>query len=237
MARFSRLESAEEKRNFRSAAVLFAVSVLVVIFLFVYGIPAVGKIANFVSSLKGGDSTGINDKTPPAPPTFNYFPDFTNQQIFSVSGSAEPGATIKLIFNGKSQETLVSKDGNFVFQGLNLKEGENKFSATAIDSSGNISLKSADKTTVYDPLPPDVTIDSPQDGSKFYGSTQRQINISGTTEASANVTINDRFVTLDSNGKFQYPVTLNSGDNVFFVKVTDSAGNTTQKDFTVVFVE
>jgi hypothetical protein len=236
--RYSRLESVEEKNNLRSAIVLIILSIAVVVVLIVVGIPTVGKVATFVSGLRGGNTPiTLNDKTPPAPPTFKNLPDFTNQGAVSIAGSAEPGATVKLTFDGKEQDTLVDKDGNFSFQNLTLQTGDNTFFAFAVDSAGNISQKSIDKKIIYDNKPPTLSVDSPADGSKFFGSGQRQVTIQGTTDSGSGVTINDRIVSVDDSGKFQYTLTLNDGDNKFAIKSVDQAGNSTEKDITLNFSE
>jgi len=230
MSRYSRLESVEQKKNFRSAVLLIILSIAAVAVLIVVGIPAVGKIAAFVSDLRGGNTQSkSNDKTPPAPPKFGTFPDFTNQQSVSISGTAEPEATVKLTFNGTQQEVLVDKDGNFSFQNLNLFDGDNAFSAITVDPAGNLSQKTPDKKIVYDNKPPTLSIDSPADGSTYFGSEQRQITIQGTTDSGASVTINERIVAVDESGKFQYTFTLNAGDNKLTVKSVDQSGNSTEK--------
>jgi hypothetical protein len=236
--RYSRLESVEERNNFRSAIILTILAITVVIVLIIAGIPTVGKVATFVSGLRGGNTPiTLNDKTPPAPPAFRTFPDFTNQGTTSISGTGEPGSTVKLMFNGKEQDTLVDKDGNFSFQNLTLVNGDNTFFAFAVDSAGNTSQKSADKKITYDNKPPGLSIDSPPDGSKFFGSGQRQVTIQGTTDSGANVTVNDRIVSVDDSGKFQYTLTLSNGDNKFTIKSLDPAGNSTEKDITLNFSE
>ncbi len=236
--RYSRLESVEERNNFKNAVIFIVLTIAVVVILVVVGIPTVGKVASFVSGLRGGNTPiALNDKTPPAPPTFGVFPDFTNQATINVSGTAEAGANVKLTFNGKEQDILVDKDGNFTFPNLALKSGDNTFFAFAIDPAGNISQKSVEKKVVYDNKPPILSIDSPADGSRFIGSGQRQVTIQGTTDSGAGITINDRIVSVDDAGKFQYTLTLNSGDNKFMVKSVDQAGNLTEKEFTLNFSE
>ena len=236
MLRYSRLESVEQKKNFRSAVILIILSVAAVATLIVVGIPAVGKIASFVSDLRGGGaSITSNDKTPPAPPRFGTFPDFTNQQSVSISGTAEPEAKVKLTFNGTEQEVLVDKDGNFSFQNLNLFDGDNFFSAITLDPAGNLSQKTADKKIVYDNKPPTLSIDSPADGSTYFGSGQRQITIRGTTDVGASVTMNERIVSVDESGVFQYTFTLNTGDNKLMVKSVDQSGNSAEKEITLNF--
>jgi hypothetical protein len=238
MQKYSRLATTEEKRNFRNAFLLIALSVVAIVALIIFGFPLVGRVASFVSGLKdSGTISGSNDKTPPAPPKFNSIVDFTNQQYVTVGGNSEPGATLKLTFNGEVKETLIDKEGKFTFSDLNLKEGENNLSAVAVDSAGNISNKSTDKVIIMDAKPPEINLESPTDGTKFYGSTQRQINIKGKTDFNSNITINDRLVSMDDDGNFNYPITLNAGDNVLIIKVTDPAGNTAEKSLTVNFSE
>jgi hypothetical protein len=193
-------------------------------------------VATFVSGLKKGNtSVSTLDKTPPAPPSFGIYADFTNQSTASISGTAEPGATIKLTFDGSEQDTSVDKDGNFSFKSLNLQSGANTFSAYAIDSAGNISQKTADQQITYNSKPPTLSIDSPADGSSYYGSSQMQVTIQGTTDNGVGITINDRIISVNDSGKFQYSTTLSSGTNQFKVVATDQAGNTTEKDITLNF--
>lgn len=231
----SRLDSIEEKRNIRSAVFFVTLTIIIGILLFFIGIPLFGKLTVFLSDLRGsGKSISNNDTTPPAPPKFNYFPVVTNQQTLTVTGNAEPGANIKLAFNGSSTETLVDKDGNFTFN-LQLDNGDNTFSAIAIDPSGNQSQKTKDFTINFDNKAPDLSITSPLDGASFFGSSQRQVTIQGTTSVGSQVVINDRIVTVDDNGNFQYTTTLNDGANPFIIKSQDAAGNTTEKNITLNF--
>lgn len=217
---------------------MIILSIAAVAVLIIAGIPALGRVATFVSDLRGNASQSkSNDKTPPAPPRFGTFPDFTNQQSVSLSGSAEPEATVKLTFNGTEQEVLVDKDGNFSFQNLNLFDGDNFFFAITVDPAGNLSQKTADKKIVYDNKPPTLTIDSPADGSTYFGSSQRQVTIQGTTDSGASVTINERIVAVDETGKFQYTLSLNAGDNKLMVKSVDQSGNSTEKEITLNFSE
>lgn len=232
---YSRLASVEERKNVKSAFLFIFLTIAGMLVLFFIGIPALGKFAAFVSELgKSNKAITINDRTPPAPPHFNTINDFTNQQNISISGSSEPGATVKLIFNGNEQNALSDKDGNFSFN-LNLDNGDNNFSATSVDPAGNISQKTQNYKITFDNKPPDLNIDSPSDNSQLFGSAQRQVTIKGTTEAEAQITINDRVVFVDDSGKFQYTTTLNEGANSFTVKAVDAAGNSTEKSLTLNF--
>lgn len=235
--KYSRLESVEEKKNFRNAVFLIFLSIAAVFVLIIFGIPAVGRIASFVSDLRGGTINSQNDKTPPAPPKFDIVPDYTNKQTIGLSGNAEPQATVKLTFNGTEQEVLVDKDGNFTFQNLKLKSGDNNFSAITQDPAGNVSQKTVEKKIVFDNEPPTLIIDNPSDGASFNGSEQRQVTIQGTTDSGSAVTINDRIVSVEESGKYQYTLTLNAGENKFIIKSVDQAGNLTEKELKLTFSE
>ncbi len=206
-----------------------------IVLLVFIGIPLFGKLTVFVSDLRSsGKAISQNDTIPPGPPRFNYVPAFTNQQSLNITGASEPGSTVRLNFNGNNQEVLADKNGGFIFN-LQLNNGDNIFSAIAVDPSGNQSQKSKDYTITFDNKPPTLTINSPTDGSSFFGSNQRQVTIQGATEAECQVMINDRIVSVDDNGNFQYTTTLNDGSNPFAIKSTDQAGNTTEKDISLNF--
>lgn len=232
---YSRLQSVEEKRNVRKAVYFVLLTIGAIVILFFYGIPILGKFAGFVSDLgKSGKAISINDKTPPAPPRFDFLNNFTNQENLNITGNTEAGATVNLTFNGASEDTLADKDGRFQFS-VKLLNGENTYSAMATDAAGNVSQKTQTYALTFDNKPPELTIASPNDGSQFFGSNQRQVTINGNTDTGSQITINDRFVTVDDTGKFQYTTTLNDGENKFKVKSTDQAGNTTEKEITLTF--
>jgi hypothetical protein len=232
---YSRLASVEERKNKRSAVLFILLTIAAVLILFFVGLPILGNFAAFVSEIgKSTKPITSSDNTPPAPPRFDNYPDFTNEKEFTLGGSTEPGATIKLTFNGKEQDGLSDNDGKFHFN-LSLTNGENSFSAAAVDAAGNASQTSADGKVVYDNKPPDLTIDYPSDGTQYLGSKQRQITIQGTTEVNCQITINDRIVSVDDSGKFQYTTSLNDGENKFTIKSTDQAGNTTESSLTLNF--
>ena len=234
--RYSRLQSVEEKKNTTHAALFIILTIAIVAVLFFFGIPALSRVVYFVSNLKKTNTPiQTTDTTPPPPPRFNSFSSFTNQQTVNISGNAEPGSTVKLTFNGQEHASLVDKDGNFSFTNLTLNSGTNTFSGISIDSAGNQSQKTQDYTITFDNKPPSLTINSPSDGSQFFGSNQRQITIEGTTDPGDQITINGRIVAVDDSGNFQYTTTLNDGQNTFTAIATDQAGNTTEKDFTLNF--
>lgn len=236
MRRFTRSYiSSEESKNTRSAISYVALTIAAIAALYFLGIPTLGKLTSFVSSLKSNNNKiSSSDITPPPPPKFRSFPEFTNQQNLVLNGNTEAGATVKLTFDGNPSEAMADSNGQFTFN-INLQNGVNTFAATATDQVGNVSQKSEDYQITFDKKNPDLEITSPGDGSSFFGSNQRQATIQGKTEAEATVTINDRIISVDDEGLFQYTTTLNEGANTFNVKSTDQAGNTSEKSITLNF--
>lgn len=233
MPRYSRRQTVEERRNIRRIFFFGVLTVGVLLLFLFFGLPTVAKFAAFLHDLRSSNQpVDVTDTTPPAPPKISDLPEFTNKTVIDITGNSEPGATILIEENGKEDEVLANKSGEFTYS-WSLLDGENKISAKAKDASGNESLESTVQVVTYDNKPPDVSITQPQDGQTFYGSKERQLTINGNTEEDAAVTINDRIVVVDSQGNFSLTTTLSDGDNSFKVISQDPAGNQTEKDFTV----
>lgn len=234
---YSRLASVEERRNTRNAILLVILTIIVGLVLFFFGVPILGKFTTFVASLKKTKSVSsqLNDTTPPAPPQFDTFSEFTNKNKITLTGRAEPGSTVKITFNGQSQETQTnSTNGNFSFD-ENLVNGENDFLGTAKDTAGNESQPTKTYKIYFNNKPPSLNINSPSDGAQFFGTNQRQVTIDGKTDVNVQVTINDRIVFVEDDGSFQFTTTLSEGQNKFAIKATDQAGNSSEKDITLSF--
>jgi len=232
---FSRLASVEERKNKRTALIFVVLTIAALILLFFKGLPFLGNFAAVVSEIgKSTKPITSSDTTPPAPPKFDTLPDFTNQGKIDLKGNSEPGATVKLTYNGSVQDGLTDKDGRFTFSKV-LSNGGNIFSAIAVDPTGNVSQKTQDYKIIFDNKPPILTIDSPANGAQFLGAKERQITIQGTSEPDTQIAVNDRVVAVDDFGKFQYTITLNDGENKFTIKSTDQAGNTTEAALTLNF--
>lgn len=235
MRRYTKKFASTEEQNNKKRAVFYSfLTIAALVAIYFLGIPVLGKLTNFVTSFKGNNKIATTDTTPPPPPKLRNFPEFINQQSLTLTGNTEAGAAVKLTLNGNIQESLSDNNGQFSFN-ITLQDGTNTFAATATDQAGNISQKTNDYQIVYDNTLPDLEVTSPNDGSGFFGSTQRQVTIQGKTEAGTSVTINDRIISVDEDGIFQYTTTLNDGTNSFTIKSTDKAGNTTEKNITLNF--
>ena len=235
MSKYTRnFSNTEQEKNTKNAALYIFLTIAALLILYFAGIPVLGKLTALISSMKGSNKIGVSDTTPPPPPKFKPFPAFTNVQNLTLQGNTEPGITVKLVLNGVDSEVLSDNSGTFSFN-VSLENDINTFAALAVDQAGNQSQKTEDYQITFDNKEPQIEISSPSDGSTFYGSTQRQITISGKTEPEASVTINDRIISVDDEGIFQYTTTLNEGSNNFNVKSLDKAGNFVEKSLTLNF--
>lgn len=233
----SRLARTEEKSNKKKAYLYIILSIISLVLLVFLGIPAIVKMASFLTELRSsGEPIGIEDTTPPAPPQMDDLPEATNKSVITISGTAESGATVVIYLNGEAIETITDNSGEFSHtSGIN--KGENVVYALVKDSAGNESQTTQEYFIVFDNEAPDLEISSPEDGAEFYGSKQRQISIEGTTEDDVKVTINDRFVVVENDGSFTFTTTLNEGENGFNIKAEDDAGNMTEETITLHFSE
>lgn len=143
----------------------------------------------------------------------------TNQKTFTVTGTTEAGATVKVAQTNAD----VSSSGDFSASVV-LSEGANTLSVEATDKAGN--KTTATRSVTLDTLPPPLTVTSPSEGLVTGSST---ITASGTTEAGANLTINGQTTTVASDGTFNQAYTwVNLAlEQSVTVSSKDSAGNET----------
>lgn len=225
----------EEKRNFRKAFLYLILTVASLVAIFFLGIPLFAKFAGFLTTINDKNKTiQITDTTPPGPPSINPLPEFTNKTNVPISGTAEAGAEVVISLNNKESSVLADKSGNFS-SSLALNKGENTVVAFAKDQAGNKSHNTQTFKITFDNEAPKIEISAPADGSKFFGSKQKTLTITGKTKLDSQLTINDRLVSVNDDGSFSFQTTLSEGENVFNINATDRAGNSSQKTLTVSY--
>jgi hypothetical protein len=233
--RYSRLAKVEEKKAKRSIFIYSSLTIIFLVIIFLYGIGFLSHFADFINNLAGGDKPiVISDNTPPAPPRVDSFNEFTNKTNVTLSGSAEPGAIVSIIFNKDYVEVVADADGKFSHD-FDLLKGDNTFSLYAVDKSGNKSNVTQTYTITYDNEEPKIEITKPEDHQTFYGTSEQNITIEGTSEPNSTLTINDRVIVLSSSGEFKLDTRLEPGDNNFAFKAVDQAGNESELNLTVSF--
>jgi len=140
----------------------------------------------------------------------------TNKTKISVEGITEPGCQVWV------DGTLAQVDtgGAFVTDVTLSDEGSNRISVKARDPSGN--EREAWVNVTRDTTPPNLTLDGPKNGDIF---NVTSVNVFGTAEIGANLTINNEAAVIASDGKFSKTFTFVEGNNQIKVVCTDAVGN------------
>jgi len=234
MAKYSLLAKKEEKRNLRRAALFGFLTVVLLVFLFSWGLPALVKMAVFLGDIKSSSQpVEKKDNLPPQTPILDPLPEATNSAQIKVSGLSEQGAKIKIFLTGiEIKEVVADKEGSFSFPNLELSLGKNEIYAVAIDQEENQSPASAKTAIWYDNEAPNLEITQPSDQTTITESNGK-VEIIGKTDPEAEVLINGHLVILDKDGNFKYNLGLSVGENKILIIATDTAGNKEEKTLTV----
>ena len=230
----SRISRVEEQRATRRFYFIVAVIIAIIIILVAIGVPVLIRVSAFLD--RGQTSSNTNqDTTAPFAPTLSPILNATNSAQLKVDGYAEPESTLKLFLNDSEEKNvIVGTDGEFEFNDLTLKSGENQIYATATDTSGNESAPSRTLTIMFKKGALKLEVSEPSDGAEF-GRNNQEITIKGKTDEGNQVWVNDRFVSVRDDGSFEHQFRLNDGDNNLHFVAQDAAGNQTTVDRKVKF--
>lgn len=229
----SRLAEVEEKKSVRSALIFGGLTLLIIIFGIIFGIPLFSKFIGLFTKNSATSQTNGN-ATILLAPTLSQLPEFTNQQSIVVKGSAKVGSTVKIFFGDSSNQISADDSGNFATN-VTLKKGKNNIYAKVVDNGGNESPDSVHYTVTFTNDPPKLTVTSPSDGQSFFGDKQKTLSVQGQVDQNITVTVNDRIAIVDSTGKFSINYDLQQGENELKVVAKDLAGNKKEIDLKVTF--
>ncbi|MEZ4812340.1 MAG: stalk domain-containing protein [Caldisericia bacterium] len=182
--------------------------------------------------------------------------DDTVEDTYIIEGTADATELFKYDDNEKSKKVVptitingqkadviqppelgihepVEGEGEFRFE-VEIKEGPNTFVIRAEDEAGNFLEKTIE--IKKDTIAPTIEITSPEPG---FANNTDEIEIKGTTEPGAILTINGDFVDVNQDGTFTYDYIVYDLKKIrhdLKYKVEDIAGNTEgEKTFTVWF--
>jgi hypothetical protein len=222
--RQTRLQKIEERKNLRQAIFLLVISILLIVGIFIFGLPLVIRMSLYLANKQPTTSTTEKAQLPPPPqPQLQPLPQATNSAELIIAGFAPAGNKIKVFLNDEFvKDTTTNKNGEFRITDLTLKEGENKIRVISFveDKESEPYIT----TVVYKKTPPVLFIDSPTDGQSFYD-TDKEITVKGKTDPNATVTVNGHLAIVDSEGLFRIKLTLSQGDNPIKIIAKDEAGN------------
>lgn len=216
-----------EERKLRTRLILAIIgSITIVAFLLIFGLKILVGFSLLVERLKGSSPTQQTQSLLLAP-TLDPLPIATNSATLAVTGTGTPGAIIILYVNeAEAKKLTVPSDGRFTVSAIKVLEGQNTVSAKLTDEKQNLSDLSNVLTVTVKRSPPSLEVTSPAPNATITGD-QNKVDVSGKAEEESTVTVNDRFVVVQSDGSFFYTVPLNEGDNVLKVIASDAAGNQT----------
>ena len=172
------------------------------------------KAMNCVSrTVNGSRHSGPPSLQVTAPPSVDTV--LTNKDTYQINGTTDPGVVLTI----NSKAVNVGTDGSFTVMEP-LREGDTVFTIIAVDAYGNMAQLS--RKVQRDSVPPMLEVTSPQTG---FRTKDKQVEISGDTEASAILTINGNKVSF-TGSVFTKTVALDKeGENDFTVMAMDKAGN------------
>lgn len=211
-------------------------SIALLVFLLLFGVKILVGFSLLVDKMRGASPATTN----PAnvlifPPTLDSWPNATNSAKLALTGTGEKDLSVIIYVNDSKFDTIdVEDDGTFEIDDLPLKEGENAISAKHENDKGKTSDLSNVITIVYDRKKPELIVEKPENESTVEGESN-MVEVAGTTEEDASVTVNDRFVVIRSDYTFTYSYPLNEGENILTIVATDPAGNTAKTERRVTY--
>ena len=231
----SRLARTEGKKLMRQTWMLIAITIVSMVAIFKWGVPAIINMAVFLGDINSSSQPiGQEDTLAPTPPILSSLPIATTSGMLSITGYTEADSTVKLFRSGEElSETVTDESGDFLFTDIELLEDENSFYAVAYDGAENESEQSNRVSIIFDTEAPELMVDSPDDGSEYYGEAKRTVTVSGTTDSGAEVKVNDYHAVVSASGSFSTRLRLEEGENTIKVVAVDDAGNETEASLTV----
>ena len=230
-----RLETHQQKR-FRRLMMFYAgLFVLLIVFMYTFGIKlllgASFSITNFFGKRDTGETTN----------TQNFYgrleldtpPTATNSARLIVSGTVRDYDELEFYINKERvKKAKASDDGTFAEEIGDLDKGSNDVIVRAIYSKNRKYEDKQQFTISYSDSKPKLEVTEPGDNSK---TNTEEIKVAGSTDLGNTVRVNGFPVVLNAEGKFETTIRLKDGDNTVEVTAEDDAGNTEKKSLKVTY--
>lgn len=230
----SRLERKKEEQITKKTIFLGFLTVLIFVLIIVFGLPFLINFSIFLGNSKSKKEVINENVLPPLAPRLVVPFEATNSSKIKIDGFAESGSVVELLKNGESVgQVEVNQDGVFSFEGVDLSEGNNGFSAVAIKDKSGSSEVSKETVVVFDNKPPELTMTNPSEESLTVDLAD--FDIIGKSEKGVSVLVNNRVAMVDSEGNFKIKMQLNAGKNDIEIVVKDAALNETRKKIAITY--
>ncbi len=223
----------KEQQKIIKQIIFFSVTAVILLALFV--IVIIPNLIRWVGSKDKTPIVVVDDLPPPQPPQIAAPVYATSSAALSLSGFSSAHTTVVVSNNGQEiARDGTHDDGSFQIS-LTLTKGDNHLSALAIDDKNRQSPASREYVVSYITDPPKLDISEPQDKQAIVGKKNQNLTIKGKADKNTKVTLNDRILFNRDDGSFSTLQMLQTGDNTLDFKVTDQAGNQTEKKLTVSY--
>lgn len=219
---------------YKKIGLLLAVTAVIGVIMYFWVVAVMANI-DTLWGLFPNNEAQTTTVAPPRSPFLSSLPKYTKNKTVAVKGYAEEGVTVKLIVNGAEYgKNLADKEGSFIFDLVELIEGENQIFAVALNSASNPSAPSPTTTIVYKNKPPKLEIETPNENQSLI-QKENGFLVSGLTDKDCLVTVNDHRAIVDLTGKFTLTVYLTEGINKIKILAKDQAGNEATVERTVTY--
>ncbi|MFD1638121.1 S8 family serine peptidase [Evansella tamaricis] len=155
---------------------------------------------------------------------------YTSEDSIDITGEFGGDGEITVYNNGE-ETGIAERDGSGPFTAtISLSEGENEIFVQG-DADG-IPLPSNLITVIKDSIAPEITIESPSEGSV---TNAQVVDVAGfvADENLSTVSINGTTVDTDEDGAFSQRLIVDEGENTFTVEALDLAGNSSSETVTI----
>lgn len=226
---YSRLSRRIENKSKKQTYFFLGGILIIVVFLFKFGVPTLEILTNALSRNKG-NNLSVAGKEFLEPPSL-ILPEATNSAILIVNGTApDDSGEIEIYVNSNLENTMTLDQMGFNMK-VSLKNGDNSIKARYVKGDKKSEF-SEEYHVSFVKGEPKLEISNPHDGDHFTKADQ-QILVSGITDSENTVTVNGFVAIVDTSGNFTYNLNLSEGDNDIKIAATNPAGNTTTKTMKV----
>lgn len=231
----SRLRRSLERQTKRTLFLTIFGIIVILLLLVTFGIPFLINLSLVFEKSKDADTTqDTKSETYIQPPVLNETFSATNSAAISVDGIADEGDSLVLYVNDEKKEEIDRPSNKkFTFPDVHLDKGENTIKVKAVIDK-NKSNFSNELQVAFILDAPSLSIDDPADGKTFSKDFNTAV-VTGKTDPKVKVTVNGFWAIVDSDGKYQYTLPLQNGENQIKVVATDEAGNKTEKEIKVTY--
>ena len=229
-----RLERVQEKKMRNTIISYVVILVVVLYFIFTFGIKLLLNTSSFISGLFPQPSPKPIAKTEDS---FNSIdissiPQATNSAKIIISGSVLNFDTLSFYLNKVKVKEIESTSDIFNEEIGDLEKGDNDIYILAKSKDNKIEKKTITYKVFYKSEKPKLEISEPSDNST---TNTQEIKVKGNTDKETYIHINDLPVIVDANGGFETSIRLKDGDNQITATAQDIAGNIETKTIKVTY--